>query len=55
MKLAFLAVATVYAVSLFLVGASLRSPGMPYLAIFSIGALASGIGVGWILLHERRG
>lgn len=53
MKLAFLAIATVYAVSLFLVGASVRSPGMPYLVIFVVGALASGIGLGWMLLHER--
>ena len=53
MKLAFLVVATVYAVSLFLVGASLRSPGMPYLVIFVIGAFTSGTGLGWMLLHER--
>ena len=52
-KLAFLAIATVYAVSLFLVGASLRSPGMPYLVIFVVGALTSGVGLGWMLLHER--
>jgi len=55
MKLAFLAVVAAYVGFLFLVGASLRSPGMPYLVTFSIGALAIGIGVGWILLHERRG
>ena len=53
MKLVFLVVATVYAMSLFLVGASLRSLGMPYLAIFVVGVLASGVGLGWMLLHER--
>ena len=53
MRYLFLAVSLIYVMSLFLVGASLRSPGMTYLAIFVTMACVSGIVVGRMLLHER--
>ena len=53
MRYLFLAASLVYVVSLFLVGASLRSPELTHLAIFVTMASMSGIIVGRMLLHER--
>jgi len=53
-QLAFWAVAIVFVLSLFLLSASLQSPGRPYLTVSVVGVCLSGVLLGKLLLGNRR-